>query len=67
MDGFNDQMFRIGDELFLAAGIGTPEDEDDRVVFFIQFLDDRIGEDLPALSLMGIGPMFLYSQNSIEQ
>ena len=66
MDRFQDQVVFIGDELFLGTGIGPPENEDDRIVFFIQFLNDRIGQKFPAFSFVGIGPVCLYSQYGVQ-
>ena len=67
MCGFDDQMFRIIDVLLLASGVGTPEDEYDRFFFFVQFLDDRIRQSLPASSFMGICLVSFNGQHGVEE
>ena len=56
---FQNQVLWIVQHLFLGAGKGTPEHEDNWTVFLIDLLNYGVGELLPALILMGsscVGP-----------
>ena len=56
---FQNQVLWIVHHLFLGAGKGTPEHEDNWTVFLIDLLNYGVGELLPALILMGsscVGP-----------
>ena len=60
-------MIRIGDQLSLGFRMGTPQQEHHGLFTIIQVTDHLIGEDFPALPLVGIGLTAADRQYSVHQ
>ena len=53
MSRLDDTMARFVDERAFFLRVGSPEDEDEIFAFGGKGVDDGVGEDFPALALVG--------------
>ena len=67
MDGLEHQMVGVCDELFLAARIAAPEQEDDGPLMRVELLDDGVGEVGPADLAVAVGLTAAHGQGGVEQ
>lgn len=62
---FENEMLGLVDERLFAAGVATPEDEDEVGAGGIEVFDAGFGENFPALAAMGAGAVGFDGENVV--
>src|SRR3990167_3162452 len=65
--GFQHQMLAGIDELFLALGMGTPEQKNQALLLLADHLDHLVGKGLPADLGMGASDAVFHCQRGVKQ